>query len=79
MTRLENFLGYAESHRATVCAGAAVLLGLIALVWFYQFVYESRFQELLKTSFVRVGVAVCMVVYLCLCAAGGGSFIYFQF
>jgi two-component system, LuxR family, sensor kinase FixL len=30
MIRLENFLGYAESHRATVCAGAAVLLGLIA-------------------------------------------------
>ena len=55
------------------------MLLLVALVWLYEFLYESRFRDLLKTSFVRVGVAVGMVLYLCLCSSGGGAFIYFQF
>jgi len=57
----------------------ALMLFLIALVWLYQFLYESRLQNLLKTGFARVGVAAFMVVYLCLCSSGGGAFIYFQF
>ena len=57
----------------------ALMLLLIAMVWVYQFLYESTAREWLKTSFVRVSVAVCMLVYLCLCASGGGAFIYFQF
>jgi D-alanyl-lipoteichoic acid acyltransferase DltB (MBOAT superfamily) len=57
----------------------ALMIGLVALVWIYEFLYESRNRELLKTSFVRVGVVVFMIVYLCLCSSGGGSFIYFQF
>jgi alginate O-acetyltransferase complex protein AlgI len=52
---------------------------LVALVWMYQFVYESRFRDLLKLAVVRVGVVVFMVIYLCLCSSGGGAFIYFQF
>ena len=57
----------------------ALMLLLIAIVWLYQFLYESRCRELLKTGLVRVGVAVFMVIYLCLCSSGGGAFIYFQF
>jgi D-alanyl-lipoteichoic acid acyltransferase DltB (MBOAT superfamily) len=57
----------------------ALMLVLIALVWAYELCYESRLREILKTSLVRVGVAVFMVIYLCLCSSGGGTFIYFQF
>jgi len=52
---------------------------LVAVVWLYQFAYESKFRDLLKLSVVRVGVAFCIVLYLCLCSSGGGTFIYFQF
>jgi hypothetical protein len=55
------------------------MLALIAVVWLYQFFYESRHREILQTSFVRVGAAVAMVIYLFLFSSGGGSFIYFQF
>lgn len=57
----------------------ALMLMLVFLVWLYEFLYESKARELLKTGFVRVGLVVCMVVYLCLCSSGGGAFIYFQF
>ena len=57
----------------------ALLLLLVGLVWIYEFLYESRLRSVLSASSVRVGLAVCMVLYLCLCSSGGGSFIYFQF
>jgi alginate O-acetyltransferase complex protein AlgI len=57
----------------------ALMLALVLAVWVYQFTYESRWRGLLRLSPVRVGLAVCMMVYLCLCSSGGGSFIYFQF
>jgi alginate O-acetyltransferase complex protein AlgI len=57
----------------------ALMLALIASVWIYQFMYESKLRTLLRFSAVRVGLAVCMMLYLCLCSSGGGSFIYFQF
>jgi D-alanyl-lipoteichoic acid acyltransferase DltB (MBOAT superfamily) len=57
----------------------ALMATLVALVCLYQFLYESRLRDLLKTSLVRVSLAVVMVVYLCLCSSGGGAFIYFQF
>jgi D-alanyl-lipoteichoic acid acyltransferase DltB (MBOAT superfamily) len=57
----------------------ALMLLLIGMVWLYEFLYESKARELLKTHFVRVGVAVGMLVYLCICSSGGGAFIYFQF
>jgi D-alanyl-lipoteichoic acid acyltransferase DltB (MBOAT superfamily) len=53
-----------------------VLMGAVAL---YQKLYESRFRPLLQTAGVRVGLAVCMILYLCLFSSGGGTFIYFQF
>jgi len=56
-----------------------LMIGIVALVWLYEFLYESRFRPVLASSIVRVGVAVFMVVYLCLCSSGGGAFIYFQF
>jgi alginate O-acetyltransferase complex protein AlgI len=57
----------------------ALMLALVAVVWLYQFMYESRFREILQNSFVRVGTAVVMVLYLFLFSSGGGTFIYFQF
>ena len=57
----------------------ALMLLLVSVIWLYQFCYESRFRGILQTGGVRVGAAVCMLLYLCLCASGGGAFIYFQF
>jgi len=57
----------------------ALMLVLVALVWAYQFLYESTLRSLLATGLVRVSLAALMVVYLCLCSSGGGAFIYFQF
>jgi D-alanyl-lipoteichoic acid acyltransferase DltB (MBOAT superfamily) len=56
-----------------------LMVFLVALVWLYQFLYESRFRDVLKLGFVRVSLAVFMVIYLCVCSSGGGAFIYFQF
>ena len=56
-----------------------LMLLLIGLIWAYQLFYESRFREVLQTDFVRVSIAVCMILYLSICATGGGAFIYFQF
>jgi D-alanyl-lipoteichoic acid acyltransferase DltB (MBOAT superfamily) len=59
-------------------APVLMLLG-IAVIWFYQFAYESRFKELLCRGAVRVGLAAFMILYLCAFATEGGAFIYFQF
>jgi hypothetical protein len=56
-----------------------LMLVLVALVWLYEFLYESRWRDVLRRDVVRIGVAVFMVLYLCLCSSGGGAFIYFQF
>ena len=55
------------------------MIALVAAVWLYQYVYESRLRPLLRFGFVRVSLAVCMMLYLGLCSSGGGTFIYFQF
>jgi D-alanyl-lipoteichoic acid acyltransferase DltB (MBOAT superfamily) len=57
----------------------ALMLALIAAVWLYQMTYESRLRPALRSSFVRVGLAACMLLYLSLCSTGGKAFIYFQF
>jgi alginate O-acetyltransferase complex protein AlgI len=57
----------------------ALMLLLVAVVWLYQLIYDSTLRPVLANGFVRVGLAVSMVVYLFLFAAGGGAFIYFQF
>ena len=56
-----------------------LMLLLIAAVWLYEYLAESRFEWVLKSSPVRVATATCMVVYICLASSGGGAFIYFQF
>lgn len=57
----------------------ALMVVLTASVWAYEFLYESRYREVLKRGLVRVGLAVFMLLYLCLCSSGGVAFIYFQF
>lgn len=57
----------------------ALMLLLVLTVWVYQFIYESQLRPLLRASVIRVGLAVCMVLYMCLFSSGGGAFIYFQF
>jgi D-alanyl-lipoteichoic acid acyltransferase DltB (MBOAT superfamily) len=56
-----------------------LMLGLVGLVWLYQFLYESRFRVVLRSGWVRVSLATSMLLYLWLCATGSGAFIYFQF
>jgi alginate O-acetyltransferase complex protein AlgI len=57
----------------------ALMLGLVAVVWAYQWLYESRYRAWLAHGVVRVGVVSAMLLYLGLCSSGGGTFIYFQF
>ena len=57
----------------------ALMLLMVGSVWMYQFLLESRLRCVLATGFARVALAVAMMLYLCLCSTGGGSFIYFQF
>ena len=57
----------------------ALILLLIGFIWLYQFVFESRWKVVLQAGPVRVGLAVLMILYLCLFATEGGAFIYFQF
>ncbi|HEX4000130.1 MAG TPA: MBOAT family O-acyltransferase [Pirellulales bacterium] len=57
----------------------ALMVAMIALVWLYQWLYESRVRNLLAYSPVRVALAASMLLYLGLCSTGGQAFIYFQF
>lgn len=56
-----------------------LLVFLVMMIWIYQFLYESRFRNILAASYVRVSLVVAMLVYLCVCSSSGGAFIYFQF
>lgn len=55
-------------------------LGLVSVIWIYQFAYESRLRRVLATSPVRLALVVAMIVYL-MVAPGRHTeaFIYFQF
>ena len=57
----------------------ALMLGLMAAIWLYQFFYESHWQSWLQLKPVRVGLATGMILYLLLFSSEGGAFIYFQF
>lgn len=55
-------------------------LGLVLAVWAYQFLYESRARRVLELAPVRVGLAVCMMLYLAIVPGSKvQAFIYFQF
>ena len=54
--------------------------GLVAAVWVYQYLYESRLRGLLKPAPVRIALVVGMIVYMATCVTTGGqAFIYFRF
>ena len=55
-------------------------LVLILSVWLYQFAYESRFRPILSRAPVRIGLVVCMILYLAVVGSSGTQeFIYLQF
>lgn len=56
-----------------------LILALLACVWGYQWLCESRWHSQMQSSIVNVPLAFGMLGYLLLCAASGGEFIYFQF
>jgi len=60
--------------------GFPLLMGvLIAAIWAYQYLSESRHKKILDHPVARISLATGMIVYLLLFSSKGGSFIYFQF
>ncbi|HEX4795597.1 MAG TPA: MBOAT family O-acyltransferase [Humisphaera sp.] len=57
----------------------ALMLAIILAVWLYQWMCESGLRQMLRFGPLRVAIAASMMIYLSLCATGGGAFIYFQF
>jgi len=57
-----------------------LFLMLVTTVWGYQFMCESPLRKHLCCAPVRIGMVVCMLIYLCLFSgAAGQAFIYNQF
>ena len=57
-----------------------LLLLLVVSVWVYQFVYESALRSWIEKPFVKVALALTMILWMLLFAPGGTEpFIYFQF
>ena len=56
-----------------------LLLGMVLAVWSYQRLCESSWRPRMSATAFNLPLAVGMLGYLLLCAAGGGEFIYFQF
>jgi len=55
-------------------------LALIAAVWCYQYLFESRLRWLLELAVVRVSIVIFMLAYMILTVpAEGKPFIYMQF
>jgi alginate O-acetyltransferase complex protein AlgI len=53
---------------------------LVASIWFYQFLYETRVRKALRSTPVRITLAVLMILYLCVVpGTPDRPFIYFQF
>jgi D-alanyl-lipoteichoic acid acyltransferase DltB (MBOAT superfamily) len=53
---------------------------LVSSIWFYQFLYETRVREVLRSAPVRIALAVLMIVYLSTVPGSPNRpFIYFQF
>jgi D-alanyl-lipoteichoic acid acyltransferase DltB (MBOAT superfamily) len=73
LTRIAEF-GWADP------ACPLLLLALIAAVWIYQYVHESRAGWILRPAPVRIGLVAAMLLYVSLFAASSDqAFIYFQF
>ena len=57
-----------------------LLAGLIVLVWIYQWLSESKFSFLVENRWVKIALAIAMVLYLSVAPGQGDKpFIYFQF
>jgi alginate O-acetyltransferase complex protein AlgI len=55
-------------------------LMLCLCVWVYQFMGESKAKKILELSPVRIGIVVCMILYLVMFSGSSSeAFIYFQF
>ena len=55
-------------------------MALMAAVWLYQALYESRLRSLLRPAPVRIALVVLMLVYMVLFTGSSNQpFIYFQF
>jgi len=55
-------------------------IGLIAAVWIYQYLFESRLRSILEVRIVRIVVMILLLTYLVLTVpAEGQPFIYMQF
>jgi D-alanyl-lipoteichoic acid acyltransferase DltB (MBOAT superfamily) len=55
-------------------------LGLVLIIWAYQFMYDSRIKWLLSLAPVRVSMVVAMILYIIIFSGGTEQpFIYFQF
>ena len=55
-------------------------LVLCLCVWVYQFMFESKAKKILELSPVRIGIVVCMILYLVMFSRSSSeAFIYFQF
>ena len=75
-----TILGRLVSWGVSDPAFPLLALGLIAGVWVYQWIFESRLRRVLELAPVRVAIIVGMALYLSLVATSGGRpFIYFQF
>ncbi|HBF03316.1 MAG TPA: membrane-bound O-acyltransferase family protein [Verrucomicrobiales bacterium] len=56
-----------------------LMMGLVAGVWLYQWVQESRWRSWTQTPLFKVTTAIAMLLWLCFFSSSGGDFIYFQF
>ena len=57
-----------------------LLAGLVLSIWLYQYVYESRFRNLVSAGPVRLALVVGMLVYMAaVVTSGNQEFIYFRF
>ena len=53
---------------------------IIFAVWLYQFMYESKFRNLLEIKYVKISIVIFMILYLLIFAPSSEQgFIYLQF
>jgi D-alanyl-lipoteichoic acid acyltransferase DltB (MBOAT superfamily) len=63
-----------------ICEVPVVLGLLVAAVWLYQLMFESRLRSVLEAAPVRIGLVIAMLLYLMtFVSARHAQFIYFQF
>ncbi len=56
-----------------------LIVGMMLVAWGYQAMRESRCRALLDRDWVRIPVAICMLLYLILAPSPGARFLYLQF